>query len=63
MLVAEHLSPQHSHGPGARPKDPISKTAKTAGPLEASEQKATAQAEQGTIVHCKIVMLIGKGYS
>lgn len=48
MLVAEHLSPQHSHGPGARPKDPILKTAKTAGPSEAAEQKATAQAEQGT---------------
>ena len=47
FVSAKHQGPQHPHGPGARPKEPLSKKAKTAGPSGADKQMATEQADEG----------------
>lgn len=43
----KHQGPQHALDPGARPKEPLLKKAKTAGPSAAAEQMATEQADEG----------------
>jgi len=50
FVSAKHPGPQHPHGPGARPKEPLSKKAKTVDPLGADKQIATEQADEGIIL-------------
>lgn len=47
FVSAKHQGPQHPHGPGARPKEPLFKKAKTADPSAAGKQMATEQADEG----------------
>jgi len=47
FISAKHQGPQHSHGPGARPKEPLFKKVKTADPSGAGKQMATEQADAG----------------
>ena len=48
LFSAKHHGSQHPHGPGARPKEPFLKKAKTADPSEADKQMATEQVDEGT---------------
>ena len=50
LFSAKHPGPQHPHGPGARPKEPLSKKAKTVDPSGADKQIATEQADEGIIL-------------
>lgn len=47
FVSVKHQGPQHPHGPGARPKEPLFKKAKTAGLSGADKQMATEQADGG----------------
>ena len=48
FVSAKHQGPQHPHGPGARPKELLSKKVKTADPSGAGKPMATEQADEGT---------------
>jgi len=52
FVLAKHQGPQHPHGPGARPKEPLFKKVKTAGPSGAGKQMATDQADEGAAFYC-----------
>ena len=47
FVSAKHQGPQHPHGPGARPKEPLPKKAKTADSSGADKHMATEQADEG----------------
>lgn len=47
FVLAKHQGPQHLHGPGTRPKEPLSKKAKTLDVSGADKQVATEQADEG----------------
>ena len=47
IALAQNQGPQHPHGPGARPKEPLSKKAKTTDASGADKQMATEQADEG----------------
>ena len=55
IALAQNQGPQHPHGPGARPKEPLSKKVKTADASGADKQMATEQADEGIEVYSRLI--------